>query len=303
MNFTEEILPCLDNNELCILKLKQLGLLARDIKCIQCNRDLLWTKHKKAKDGFAWKCQNTKCKIHKNTVSVRNGSFFANSNLSLAKWVHLIYLWSIQTSNQQAHAQTGVSKQSITNAYACLREICDRYLLKNPIRLGGPGVIVQIDESCFSHKPKHHRGRAPEHPIWVFGIVDTSYQPAVGYMEIVEKRDAETLLPIIQAVVDRKSIIHSDEWKAYSSLQRSGYQHSTVNHSLNFVEPVTGVHTQNIESYWNVKKAYIKKMWGCHRNMLHWYLQEFMWRDRFARNNNCFNNICLHITHFYPFNN
>ena len=30
---------------------------------------------------------------------------------------------------------------------------------KNPIRLGGTGVIVQSDESCFSHKPKHHRGR------------------------------------------------------------------------------------------------------------------------------------------------
>ena len=117
------------------------------------------------------------------------------------------------------------------------------------------------------------------------------------------KRDAETLLPIIQAVDDRKSIIHSYEWKAYRSLQRSGYQHSTVNLSLNCVEPVTGVHTQNIESYWNVKKAYIKKMWGCHRNMLHWYLQECMWRDCFARNNNCFNNICLHIAHFYPFNN
>ena len=80
----------------------------------------------------------------------------------------------------------------------------------------------------FAHTSKHHRGRAHEHLICVFCIVDTSYQPAVGYMEVVEKRDAETLLPIVQAVVDRFSIIHLDEWKAYSSLQRSGYQHSTV---------------------------------------------------------------------------
>ena len=42
-------------------------------------------------------------------------------------------------------------------------------------------------------------------------------------------------------------------------MQRSGHQHSSVNHSLNFVEPFTGVHTQIIESHWNVKKAYNKK--------------------------------------------
>ena len=31
------------------------------------------------------------------------------------------------------------------------------------------------------------------------------------------------------------------------------------NHSISFVEPIPGVHAQNIESYWNVKKTLIKK--------------------------------------------
>ena len=146
-------------------------------------------------------------------------------------------------------------------------------------QLGGPGVIVQIDESLFSHKAKYRRGRLPKEPIWVFGIVDTSYSPA---MEIVEDRSAETLLPIILNVVDKKSVVHSDEWKSYNEIQRSGYEHKTVDHSMGFVEPETGVHAQNIESYWNTKKAKIKKMWGCSRASLHWHLQEFMWRDRFS---------------------
>ena len=79
-------------------------------------------------------------------------------------------------------------------------------------------------------------------------------------MEIVENRGAEILLPIIQSVVRPGSIVHSDEWRSYRQIQgRTGLSHRTVNHSINFVEPITGVHTQNIESYWNVKKTVIKK--------------------------------------------
>ena len=51
--------------------------------------------------------------------------------------------------------------------------------------------------------------------MWVFGLVDTSHTPALGYMEIVSQRDAATLLPIIQAHVAPGTIIHSDQWAAY----------------------------------------------------------------------------------------
>ena len=120
--------------------------------------------------------------------------FFANSNIPLPKWLHLMYLWATKASNKQTQLQTGLSNHTIIDAFACLRKICGRYLQENPIQLGGPGIIVPVDESQFSHKPKHHRGRAAEIPIWVFGIVDTSFKPSVGFMEIVENRGAEILL-------------------------------------------------------------------------------------------------------------
>ena len=45
--------------------------------------------------------------------------------------------------------------------------------------------------------------------IWVFGLLDTSRTPALGYMA---QRDAATLLPLINAHVAPGTIIHSDEW-------------------------------------------------------------------------------------------
>ena len=201
--------------------------------------------------------------------------FFMKSKLRLNDWVHLIYCWASKMGVRMASRQLGVSEKTIVDCYSFFREICSKYFANNPVKLGGPNVIVQIDESCFSHKVKHHRGRAHDQSKWVFGILDTSTKPGIGYMELVPNRSAEVLLPIIQKVVLPGSIIHSDQWKSYRTLQGMGFEHRTVNHSINFVGP-DGVNTQGIESYWNKHKSTIKKMHGCVKKFLPDYLQEFM---------------------------
>ena len=87
--------------------------------------------------------------------------------------------------------------------------------MQRPIVLGGAGAVVQVDESLFSHKVKAHRGHPPKEQVWVFGIVDTRFQPALAHMRIVDRRDSATLLPIITSVVAPRSIVHSDEWSSY----------------------------------------------------------------------------------------
>ena len=101
---------------------------------------------------------------------------------------------------------------------------------------------------------------------------------------VVPQRDAATLLPLINAHVAPGTIIHSDEWAAYNRAQRLSNvsSHGVVNHSINFVKPTTGVHTQNVESYWNRVKIKLKRMKGCHGDQLPSYLNEFMWKERHA---------------------
>jgi transposase-like protein len=115
--------------------------------------------------------------------------------------------------------------------------------------------------------------------MWVFGIADTSRTPAITYMQTVDKRDAATLLPIIQKVVRPSSTVVSDEWAAYRKIQQQlNLDHQTVNHSMNFVDPDTGAHTQNIESYWAKTKYKFKVMKGVSTDALPSYLDERMWR-------------------------
>ena len=149
---------------------------------------------------------------------------------------------------------------------------------------------------------QNHRGRPPRQERWVFGLCDTSFDPALGYMELVPDRRAGTLLPIIQAHVKPGTIIASDEWRAYSNVGQlpNVAAHRTVNHSLNFVGP-TGTHTQNIESYWNRAKIKFKNMRGVSEEQLPSYLDEFMWRERYGvSKREAFQNLIAQIKQQYP---
>jgi hypothetical protein len=84
---------------------------------------------------------------------------------------------------------------------------------------------------------------------WVFGVVTTEFQPVKGYYQVVEKRDRDTLLPIIDTC-----LMHTNDWGAYDHLDQL-LPNRVVNHSNNVVDPATGVHTQDIESVWNKLKV------------------------------------------------
>jgi len=72
-------------------------------------------------------------------------------------------------------------------------------------------------------------------------------------------------------------LIVSDEWAAYSDLSQ-GFFHLTVCHKYNFVNPITGVHTQRIESLWAACKRWLRiHEYRCSRRREQ-YVQEWCWR-------------------------
>ena len=143
---------------------------------------------------------------------------------------------------------------------------------------------------------QYHRGRQTQ---WVFGMVDTAHQPALGCMEVVQRRDATTLLPIIQAHTAPGTIIHSDEWAAYRTLPGI-VGHNIVNHSLNFVDSLHFI-WYSVESYWSRTEQKIKRMKRCHAEQLPSYLDEFMWRERHGRTaRTAFFSLMTDIARQYP---
>ncbi len=100
-------------------------------------------------DRSSWRCRQ--CKTRK---SIRVGSFFSKSKLTLQKWLLLIQLWAWEFPVTSVVELVEVDKHTAVDTYQWLREVCSAKLLQTVIVLGGPGVTVQIDESLFRHKPK-----------------------------------------------------------------------------------------------------------------------------------------------------
>ncbi|GFT30872.1 DDE_Tnp_IS1595 domain-containing protein [Trichonephila clavipes] len=109
---------------------------------------------------------------------------------------------------------------------------------------------------------------------WVFGGVQRESNKC--FFRVVESRTKEELLKVIHEWILPGTTIISDCWKAYDCLSDEGYVHLRVNHSLTFVDPDTGAHTNSIEGTWSaikkgLHKAHVKGQFDS-------YLAEYMWR-------------------------
>lgn len=94
-------------------------------------------------------------------------------------------------------------------------------------KIGGPGKVVQVDESKFG-KRKFNRGRWVQ-GFWIFGAIEDGSEDFRAIVCPENKRDWASLSAIIDQHIEPGTNIVSDCWKAYSQLPTiNGYSHATV---------------------------------------------------------------------------
>lgn len=232
--------------------LMKFGAIASEgtIVCEKCEKPLVLDK--KDANNFRWRCyRRVNGKHCRYSVSIRNDTFFEGSHLTITQICIFINLWLDNVSYDCIKKQASiVSQETIVNWSMFCREVLHNSMIVNKIRLGGPGKIVEIDESKFGRR-KYNRGRIVEGQ-WVFGGIERESKHC--FMVPVEKRNRETLIPLITEWIVPGTTIISDCWRAYNCLQELGYTHLSVNHSVEFVNEQTGAHTNTIESLWFAAK-------------------------------------------------
>ncbi|KAJ8049109.1 hypothetical protein HOLleu_01702 [Holothuria leucospilota] len=198
INFTflqREIL----NDKLTTIKwLQQQKIIHESPTCSKCGQTMKFeaiTGTKAPSDGYRWRCRNRGPNPHQSTQSIRKHSWFEKSNLSLGQLLQFTYWWSRNVSQDLMEHELGISSATCVDWCNFAREVCEEYLLRHSTPIGGPDVIVEIDEAKFG-KRKYHRGRMQEGQ-WVFGGRERNQRDKI-FMEAVGARDEQTLLPLIK---------------------------------------------------------------------------------------------------------
>ena len=153
------------------------------------------------------------------------GTFFSKCRKPANKVLELVYCWACRLSITQTSKVLRIYRGTVSQYFKYFCEVCmaEVILLSQHIQLGGPGCLVEMDESKFG-KRKYHRGRRVEGN-WVWGAIKRVYNPETGRYEagecvmvVVPDRTAETLTKLIKRFIKPGSLIISDMWKAYQKI-------------------------------------------------------------------------------------
>ena len=190
----DDLVARLQDKERLIHWLMDEGLMAKERSCLICAEEMCLTRCEDRSGGLKWECRKqVNGKRHKSEVSIRKGSWFDSSKMTLEEILKLTYWWCQDLDQAQIKHELGIAESTGVDWDSFCREVYEIILLENGGKLGGKGKVVQIDESKFG-KRKYYRGHHVEGQ-WVFGGIKEESRKC--FLVAVEKRDEQTLLPII----------------------------------------------------------------------------------------------------------
>lgn len=132
---------------------------------------------------------------------------------------------------------------------------------------------IEVDESYFGGHRKGNRGRGAAGKVPVFGLLKRGGRV---YTQIIPDAKSSTLVPIIEKKVIPDSIVYSDRWRGYNTLDVTDFKHYRINHSKLFADRKN--HINGIENFWNQAKRHMRKFNGIPKEQFQLFLKECEWR-------------------------
>lgn len=257
------------NDADCIRFLEENGVFYERLKCPGCGNDM-----DKQLNWVRFRCPAKRCRKE---LTIKKHTFFEGSMLRTNQIMLLAYFWLSGVTSKCSQTMTGFSSATVATFYGHFRQLVATALEPEDCIIGGPGIVVEVDETKIG-KRKYNRGHRVE-GVWVVVGVERTPERRV-FMVPVNRRDASTLTNVITQHVAEGSVVHTDLWRGYAALEEhTGLRHLSVNHSVEFVDSLTGVHTNTVEGTNFAIKRQIPIRCRV-RSGIEDHLAEFAWRRR-----------------------
>jgi len=202
-----------------------------------------------------WKCMNCRKQF-----SVKVGTVFEDSPISLTKWLPCLWLLTNcknGVSSWEIHRSLGVSQKT---AWFMLQRL--RLALRNePTKLGGDSGPVEVDETFVGGQKRfmHAKRRAKytdatvDNKAVVMGFFDRDLRRIRTTVIPNVRRD--TLQDAVLAHVKKGSTVYTDNATTYVKWSQN-YVHEIVNKAETYVRGQ--VHVNGLENFWSLVKRSLK---------------------------------------------
>ncbi|HEY6350708.1 MAG TPA: IS1595 family transposase, partial [Candidatus Angelobacter sp.] len=180
-----------------------------------------------------------KCKECWKQFSVKVGTIFEDSPISLSKW--LVAMWLIGgakngISSWEIHRALGVCQKTAWFMMHRIRLSMHRGSFE--VKLGGEGKQVEMDETFIGGKARNmHKSRRRKmnlrgqaNKAIVMGMLERGGQVRA---HVIEERDKRTLRPLIDEHIGKGTSVYTDEWLGYDGL-KGEYDHDVINHAESY---------------------------------------------------------------------
>ena len=238
--------------------------------CSRCKVERRFKRYRTAQQRQSWTC--TACGLN---VHPTAGTIFEGSSTSLHLWFYGIYLMTATRcgiSAKQLERELGVTYKTAWRMFHLIRST----LSEDITDLQG---TVEVDETYIGGKPRYHTSNLPKavreakaRKITVMGMVERG-----GRVRAIVNPE-HPLVANVKAHVLPSALVYTDEAAAYTKLNRIGYAHRRVHHSLRVY--VSGdVHTNTIEGFWSLVKRGISGVYhSVSAKYLQMYFDEYTFR-------------------------
>lgn len=106
--------------------LREEGLIASSRNCTMCGSEMNWVRRGDRSNGYIWECsRQINGKRHRCERSIREGSWFENSNMTIEKVLKFTYWWCQDLNQWQIKQQLGLGSHTVVDWDMFCREVCE----------------------------------------------------------------------------------------------------------------------------------------------------------------------------------
>lgn len=164
----------------------------------------------------------TKCK---RDISLKSGSIFQGSNLSLRLWFQALWYVVCQKQGVSALGLKGIlGLRSYKTAWEWLHKLRRAMVRHGRDRLSG---VVEVDEIFIGGPRGGRSGRGAYAKVLVLVAVEDKGGTSIGRIRLTIIPDAShsSLVRAIKQMIEPGSTVRTDGWRGYLGLEKDGYKH------------------------------------------------------------------------------